>query len=46
VLVGKPKRAGAGQGVWCRPEDFGGPALPTLMKKVVRHALAAVPAVE
>jgi A/G-specific adenine glycosylase len=44
VLVGRPKRAGAGQGVWCRPGDFGGQALPTLMKKVARHALAAVPA--
>lgn len=29
-------------GVWVRPEDFGSQALPTLMKKVARHALAAL----
>ena len=28
-------------GVWCRPERFGEHALPTVMKKVARHALAA-----
>jgi A/G-specific adenine glycosylase len=26
--------------VWCLPDAFGDYALPTLMKKVVRHALA------
>ena len=26
-------------GVWCRPERFGEHALPTVMKKVARHAL-------
>ena len=26
--------------VWCRPDAFGDYALPTVMKKVVRHALA------
>jgi len=28
-------------GVWCRPERLGDLALPTVMKKVARHALAA-----
>jgi len=26
-------------GIWCRPEDFGSLALPTVAKKVCRHAL-------
>ena len=30
-------------GTWCRIEDLGGQALPTLSKKVIRHALDAVP---
>ncbi|HWA42639.1 MAG TPA: A/G-specific adenine glycosylase [Hypericibacter adhaerens] len=30
------------EGVWVKPEDFAGQALPTLMKKVARHALAAL----
>lgn len=36
-------RDGPGQaaGQWTRPEDLGAAALPTLMRKVVRHALAA-----
>ncbi len=28
------------EGLWCLPEDFAAQALPTLTKKVVRHALA------
>ena len=46
VLAGRPKRARKGGGVWCRPDEFGTQALPTLMKKVARHALAAAPAVD
>jgi A/G-specific adenine glycosylase len=34
------------EGLWCRPQDFGAQALPTLMKKVARHALAALPALK
>ena len=35
--------AGAGQAVgrWTRPEELDAAALPTLMRKVARHALAA-----
>ncbi len=33
--------AGAAAGRWTRPEDLGAAALPTLMRKVARHALAA-----
>jgi A/G-specific adenine glycosylase len=29
------------EGIWCRPDDFGTQALPTAMKKICRHALAA-----
>jgi A/G-specific adenine glycosylase len=32
------------EGVWVQPEEFAGQALPTLMKKVARHALAALQA--
>jgi A/G-specific adenine glycosylase len=46
VLVGRPRRARNGRGVWCRPEAFATQALPTLMKKVARHALAATPGLE
>jgi A/G-specific adenine glycosylase len=38
--------AGAAGGRWTRPEDVGTAALPTLMRKVVRHALAATAATE
>jgi len=46
VLVGRARREMAGKGVWCRPDAFGTQALPTLMKKVARHALAAAPTLE
>ncbi len=46
ILAGRTRRAAADAGRWCRPEEFGGQALPTLMKKVARHALAAVPALD
>ncbi len=32
----------ASAGVWCPPDRFADHALPTAMKKVVRHALAAI----
>ena len=32
-VVGEP------EGVWCAPGEFSAYALPSLMKKVVRHAL-------
>ncbi len=37
---------GAAEGRWLRPEDLGAAALPTLMRKVVRHALDATAATE
>ncbi len=38
------RTAGAGPvGTWCRIESLGGQALPTLSKKVIRHALDADP---
>ncbi len=46
VLAGRPKRARNGGGIWCRPDAFGTQALPTLMKKVARHALAAASGLE
>jgi len=42
LLVGEVPVRTRLEGLWCRPEDFGGQALPTLMKKVARHALAAL----
>ncbi len=43
-----PAEAGAGlaEGRWTRPEDLGAAALPTLMRKVVRHALETMAAIE
>jgi len=46
VLAGRPKRARNDGDLWCRPDEFGTQALPTLMKKVARHALAAAPGLE
>lgn len=37
--TGKDTAGDAAQGIWVHPRDFGGQALPTLMKKVVRQAL-------
>ncbi|MEE9209761.1 MAG: A/G-specific adenine glycosylase [Kiloniellales bacterium] len=38
--------AGTAGGRWMRPQDMGAAALPTLMRKVVRHALEATAATE
>ncbi len=40
VLTAAVNRAVETEGLWCLPEDFAAQALPTLTKKVVRHALA------
>jgi A/G-specific adenine glycosylase len=40
LLVGSARGASAGRGVWCPIDRLSDYALPTLMKKVVRHALA------
>ena len=40
LLVGKARGAASEQGIWCPVERLSDYALPTLMKKVVRHALA------
>jgi len=40
LLAGTVGAAGAWQGTWCPVEHLSDYALPTLMKKVVRHALA------
>ncbi len=38
VFAGRAQGNGTGQGVWCRPENLGDQALPTVMKKVITHA--------
>ncbi len=40
LLVGSARAAIDGDGVWCPLDRLSDYALPTLMKKVVRHALA------
>ncbi len=40
VLAGRCPRPGAAEGVWCGPDGFSRQALPSVMKKVARHALA------
>ena len=40
LLVGSARDASADGGVWCPVDRLSDYALPTLMKKVVRHALA------
>jgi A/G-specific adenine glycosylase len=40
LLVGSARGAGTEDGVWCPVDRLSDYALPTLMKKVVRHALA------
>jgi A/G-specific adenine glycosylase len=40
VAVGKSEARPAVRGVWCALDRLGEQALPTLMRKVVRHALA------
>lgn len=39
VIAGKVGRNAGPEGLWRHPDDFGGQALPTVMKKVARHAL-------
>ncbi|MEE9302031.1 MAG: A/G-specific adenine glycosylase [Alphaproteobacteria bacterium] len=39
VATGRIPRSGGIDGVWCRPERLGDHALPTVMKKIARHAL-------
>ena len=41
VLAGVAAGASPADGFWCRPADFAGQALPTVMKKLCRHGLAA-----
>ena len=40
VVRGRANGVEVVDGVWVRPADFGNYALPTLMKKIARHALA------
>ncbi|MGH6962262.1 MAG: NUDIX domain-containing protein, partial [Dongiaceae bacterium] len=40
LLVGSARAATNNGGVWCPVDRLSDYALPTLMKKVVRHALA------
>lgn len=44
VVKGRTNGADAAKGVWALPVDFGSYALPTLMKKIARHALAGADA--
>lgn len=39
VLAGRVGRAAAPDAIWSHPGDLGGQALPTVMKKIARHAL-------
>ena len=39
VLAARVSGAGNGGGIWCSPERLSDHALPTVMKKVARHAL-------
>lgn len=39
VIAGRVGRNACPKGLWCHPDEFGGQALPTVMKKVARHAL-------
>jgi A/G-specific adenine glycosylase len=41
VLAGRTAAADGIAGLWCRPEGFGGQALPTVMKKVIRLVRSA-----
>ncbi len=38
VLAGRTSKSAAGSGIWCAPERLGEHALPTLMKKIAKHA--------
>ena len=40
VVSGRTKRAPKAGEIWVKPEDFGSRALPSAVKKIVRHALA------
>ncbi len=40
VIVGRVNGRAPNDCVWCLPDAFGDHALPTVMKKIVRHALA------
>jgi A/G-specific adenine glycosylase len=40
VAAARANAAAPADCVWCPPDAFGDHALPTVMKKVVRHALA------
>ncbi len=39
VITGRVGRNAAPKALWRHPDEFGGQALPTVMKKVARHAL-------
>jgi A/G-specific adenine glycosylase len=39
VIAGKVGRNAGPAALWRHPDDFGGQALPTVMKKIARHAL-------
>ena len=41
VLTAKVEADAIADGVWCLPEDLGEHALPSVMKKIVRHVTAA-----
>ncbi len=40
VVAGKARTPELAKGLWCSLDGLGGQALPTVMRKVVRHALA------
>jgi A/G-specific adenine glycosylase len=40
VVVGRARSPELARGLWCHLDDLGGQALPTVMRKVVHHALS------
>ncbi|MCH7540145.1 MAG: A/G-specific adenine glycosylase, partial [Proteobacteria bacterium] len=43
VMAGQTAEVDGIDGVWCRIDRLGDWALPTVMKKIVKHALARGP---
>jgi A/G-specific adenine glycosylase len=39
IAVAVAQTGGKAEGVWCQPRDLSGQALPTVMKKLAKHAL-------
>jgi A/G-specific adenine glycosylase len=40
IVIGTADHTRPNDGYWCKPDEFGDYALPTLMKKIARHAMS------